>query len=121
LSYWYLATPYSKYSLGTEEAFKEAARVAGKLIQAGVKLFCPITHSHPIATYSGLKLDDYDIWLPADRPFMDLAQGILVVKMPGWDQSYGVGHEIEVFRAAGKPVRYLEWPVKEVPHDIKTG
>jgi hypothetical protein len=28
--------------------------------------------------------------------------------LPGWGESYGVQHEIDVFRAAGKPIHYIE-------------
>jgi hypothetical protein len=54
---------------------------------------------------------DHDIWLPADRPMMNAAGGLLIVRMPGWSSSYGIKVEAGVFAAAGKPVEYLPWPL----------
>ena len=88
-----------------------AAIAAAWLLRRGVHAFCPITHSHPIATYGGLSLTNHGIWLPADRPMMDAARGIVVCQMPTWDQSFGIQHEIDVFQAALKPVEYLPWPL----------
>jgi hypothetical protein len=107
----YLATPYSRYPAGMEQAFQDAAIATAWLLRRGVHAFCPITHSHPIAVYGGLSLTDHAIWLPADRPMMDAARGIVVCQMPTWDQSFGIQHEIEVFQAARKPVEYLPWPL----------
>jgi hypothetical protein len=108
-SFWYLASPYSKYPAGTEAAFRDVSRVAAMLVRAGVPVFCPIAHSHLVAVEGGLSLTDHDIWLPADEPFMNAAHGGLAVQMPGWRDSYGVGHEIERFEQAGKPVFCLEF------------
>jgi len=107
----YLASPYSKYPAGMEQAFQDAAIATAWLLRRGVHSFCPITHSHPIAVYGGLSLTDHEIWLPADRPMMNAARGIVVCQMPTWDQSFGIQHEIDVFKAALKPVEYLPWPL----------
>lgn len=109
-TYWYVATPYSKFPDGAEAAYHSACLAAGSLIARGLKVFCPIAHSHPIAECSSLPLDDYDIWLPLDEPFMEAAHGLIVVKMQGWRTSHGVTHEIAHFKAKGKPVMYLDWP-----------
>jgi len=107
--FWYLATPYSKYPGGLDAAFEEAAKTTAKLIRLGMRIYCPIAHTHPVARYG--KIDPYDhaIWLPADKPFMDAAAGLIVVKMPSWEESYGISEEIKAFKAAGKPVMFMEW------------
>jgi len=107
----YLASPYSKYPAGMEQAFVDASLASAWLLRRGVHVFCPIAHSHPIATYGGLSLTSHEIWLPADRPMMDAAHGIVVCQMPTWDQSFGIQHELEVFQSAHKPVEYLPWPL----------
>ena len=108
--FWYLATPYSEYEAGIEEAFKEAAKIAGeRFVKNGIPIFCPIAHGHPMTTEANIPVDRYDIWLPQDQPFMDAAIGLIVVQMPGWKESRGVKYEIDVFTEAGKPVVYMEW------------
>ena len=44
----YLATPYSKFPGGIQAAFIDAACIAARLLRAGVKVYSPITHTHPI-------------------------------------------------------------------------
>ena len=105
--YWYIATPYTKYQKGVQEAFEEACAAAAIMIRAGYRVFSPIAHTHSIAVYGEIPLADHNIWLPADRPFMDTAGGLVVVKMEGWDSSVGVLHEIDVFNKAKKPIEYL--------------
>jgi hypothetical protein len=116
--YWYLATPYSKYPDGIEAAFSDAAWAAGKFVEAGINVYCPIAHSHPIAIYGGLDPLAHEIWLSLDRPFMEHAYGLIVVKMPSWDQSFGVRQEIEVFERAGKPIVYHDWPIAEISKEL---
>lgn len=108
--FWYLATPYSKYRDGLEAAFIEASRAAAVLTKAGVGVFSPIAHTHPVAVHGGIDPLDHAIWLPADAPMMEAAAGLVVVKMDGWQESYGIGGEIKAFKQMGKPIEYMEWP-----------
>ncbi len=107
--FWYLATPYSGYPDGIEAAFQEASAAAASLIERGIRVYCPIAHTHPIAIYGNLDPKDHSIWLPADGPFMDAAAGLIVVQMKGWEESKGITEEIIRFREAGKPVLNMEW------------
>ena len=108
MAYYYLASPYSKFPKGRAVAHFLACREAGRLIAAGVPVFSPIAHSHPIAEFSGIDPNDHDIWLPADKPMMDAAGGLIVLKLEGWFNSKGVEYEMAEFRARGLPVVYME-------------
>lgn len=107
--YFYLASPYTKYHGGWEVAFQEACKVAAQLIEQGVGIFCPIAHSHPISLHGGINPASHDVWLPADKPLMRAACGLIVVMMPGWNESYGISVEIQEFTENQKPVRYMRW------------
>lgn len=104
----YLATPYSKYPGGIQRAFADACELCGELLERGVMAYSPIAHTHPIAIHSGIDPLDHSIWLPFDRIRMDKADAILVAQMDSWEASFGVAHEIDVFKEAGKPVYYLD-------------
>lgn len=104
MSFWYLATPYTKYRLGIERAFIDAACEAALLATAGVSVFSPIVHSHPIAFHGLIDPFDHDLWLRIDRPFMELACGLIVCQLDGWEESKGVAAERDIFQAAGKPI-----------------
>lgn len=107
MAYFYLGSPYSKYPAGRAMACVEACRNAALLIRSGIPVFSPIAHSHGIAELGNIDPDDYGIWLPADKPMMDAAGGLIVLQLEGWFTSYGLTHETEAFRQAGKPVVYM--------------
>lgn len=115
-TFWYLATPYSKYPSGHRNAFYAAAKQASILVRAGIPVYCPIAHTHPVAMYGGMDPFDHSIWLPADEPFMRVAHGLIVCKMSGWDVSFGIGEEIKFFAAASKPIIYMTPGL--VPHEL---
>lgn len=106
--YWYVASPYSKYPGGVEEAFKAACECTGRLLARGIPVFSPIAHSHPIAQHAAIDPMSHEIWLEADRPMMEAAHGALVLRLPGWEFSYGVKHEIDFFRDAQRPIHLLD-------------
>lgn len=106
--FFYLATPYSKWKGGLDDAFGLAAREAARLMRRGIPVFSPIAHSHPIAVHGGIDPLSHDFWLPADAPMMAAATGLIVLRADGWEQSYGIGEEIKAFKAAGKPVLYID-------------
>ena len=108
MTLWYLATPYSKYPGGIEAAYQIALRQTGLLIRAGVPVFSPIAHTHPIAIACGIDPFDHTIWLPADEPMMAAATGLIMLRAESWEQSYGMGEELKAFQAAGKPVVWMD-------------
>ena len=116
--YWYLGTPYSKYPDGIEEAFKLACQQAALLIKAGIKVYSPIAHTHPIAIHGGMDPHDHGLWIPADLPFMRNAYGLIVLMANGWKESKGLSIEIDDFTKDGKPIVYMS--VGVVPTELLT-
>ncbi len=104
----YLATPYSKYPDGLTAAFEVAARFTADLLRAGLKVYSPITHTHPIAIYGNIDPLDHLIWLPFDEVIMEKSDALLVAKIPGWTTSFGIGKEIKWFRERKKPIYYID-------------
>lgn len=106
--FWYLGSPYSKFPYGISSAHLHVCRAAALLIKAGVPIFSPIAHTHPIAMVGDLDPLDHAIWLPADEPIMKQADGMIVLKIDGWAGSYGLAQEVEWFAGQGKPIVYME-------------
>ena len=104
----YLATPYTKYPMGHEIAFRHAAKLAAKLVAEKINVYSPIAHTHPIAIHGGLDNTDYHSWISFDKAMMNKADTIVVGMMPSWEQSYGISYEVGYFRAQQKPVFYLD-------------
>lgn len=114
---YYVATPYSKYAAGIDEAFKDACRATAILIGRGLNVYSPIAHTHPIALYGGIDPLDHTIWMALDHHMMKAADGCIVLMMPGWKESKGVQIEIDTFKQMGKPIRWFEYPsLLEVCH-----
>jgi len=106
-TYYYLATPYSKYPGGIDWAYRLACEQAAWLIKQGVPVFSPIAHSHGIADHGGINPFDHGVWLPADKPMMAAASALIVVKAPGWKESLGIAYEIKEFKSEGKPIWWM--------------
>lgn len=104
----YLATPYSKYPQGIDKAFEHAAAIAADLLRGSVRLYSPIAHTHPIAVHGGIDPLDHATWLPFDEAMMGFADCLVVAHLEGWDESFGIKHEVEFFAAAGKPIFDLD-------------
>jgi len=104
--FYYLATPYSKHPRGTEAAFQEAIAAAVTCIRAGVMVYSPIVHTHPIAVAGELP-GHFEQWAAFDKAMIAASEGIIVVQMDGWQQSSGIAAEIEMAAALGKPVLYV--------------
>lgn len=116
MSYWYLGSPYSKYEKGLDQAHIDVCKEAARYILAGIPVYSPIALSHPVAVHGDIDPLDHSIWIPADRPMMDAALGLVVLKMDGWEDSFGLKYEVRVFSDAGKPIIYAEVgePIEQV-------
>lgn len=100
----YLGSPYTKYPAGIEQAFKDVSAIAAKMLEAGVSVYSPIAHTHPIAIHGGLDPLDFEKFLKFDAAMMKKSDALVIAMMESWEQSYGLRHEIDVFKKAGKPV-----------------
>lgn len=105
---WYLATPYSAFPYGINEAAKTAALLSANLLLRGENVYSPIVHSHFICSVSGIDAYDHDFWMRADQPFMERCTGLIVGMLPTWSKSKGVAMEVEYFKREKKPVRYFD-------------
>lgn len=104
----YVATPYTNYPYGHAAAAYDAARVTAALMRMGICAVSPIAHSHAVAVVGNLDKVDGEFWQRMDAPLVRAAEACIVVKLPGWDTSKGVQHEIAEFERAGKPIVYLD-------------
>lgn len=105
--FWYLASVYTKHPGGLDEAYEIACQAAALFLRAGVPVFCPIAHTHVVATAAAVSPIDHAIWLPFDRPMMEAAKGLIILQTPGWELSEGIDQERKYFKAAGKPERFM--------------
>lgn len=110
----YLATPYSLYPHGIGLAFREAAKLAARLMVGGVKVFSPITHGHSMSVYGKVAPLNHELWLDYDRAFMEVCDALVVGKLESWEKSFGIAQEIKFFTEAKKPIYYIDPATLEV-------
>lgn len=120
----YIAGPYSNDAPAdrTQKAppekriarFNAVTEVARCLIEAEEVVYSPLTMTHPIDIR--MKHDPGSaFWVALDEKFMSFCDRLLVLKLPGWEASSGVAHEIEFFKSRGVEAEWAE------PHEFGIG
>lgn len=111
----YLATPYTTYLSGRHQAYMVAEETAARLMLAGYRVYSPIVSNHHMSTvfYVDKHLAGdpdalHSYWMAKDRPFMQHAAALVVLRCQGWDTSRGIAEEIAFFEKAKKPIYILD-------------
>lgn len=103
----YLACPYSHPDPEVREArFRAANQAAAVLAAAGVHVFSPITHTHPILLAGDLPCG-WEYWEAYDRAVLDACRALVVLQAEGWDQSTGVRAEVTIAEQLGLPCYFV--------------
>lgn len=108
----YLAVPYTHpNSEVVELRFKAVNKMAAKLMKAGAFIFSPISHTHPIAK-EGLP-KGWDYWESYDKLMISKCDMMMVLKLPGWEDSVGVAEEILIAKSLPILIQYIEYKPDE--------
>ena len=101
---YYLASPYSNSDpLIKEQRYLSVVYYGSLLTKMGYTLIEPIGMSVPASQKFDLP-DGYEFWKERDRLFISRCDGIMVMQMPGVDESVGVQDEIKYAKSLGLPV-----------------
>jgi hypothetical protein len=110
-SYWYVATPYTNYCAGINNAYVGACSAVAYLIGYGHRnVYSPIAHCHAVAIHGGIDPLDWGLWMDVQEAMKKAAGGLLIVKMRGWEESKGIQQETEYFSQGTRPIAYMDWP-----------
>ena len=102
----YLASAYSHPDPRVREGrFRDACRAAAALLRAGLSIFSPIAHSHPIAGF-GVPTS-WEFWSRVDFEYLSRSDVLAVLTLPGWRESVGVQAEIKLARELGLPIVFV--------------
>ena len=108
---YYLASPYTNPDPAVRQVrFQAACEATAHLMRQGLHDFSPIVHRHPLTAYLPA---GWDFWRPVDLHFLGLCQRFIVLMLPGWRESVGVGDEIRAWTATGRAVEYMSWPPEQ--------
>jgi len=110
----YLASPYTYKHEDPEQVdliqrlrFEAVCSFAAQLMLDGLRVFSPISHTHPIALAGELPVN-WEYWEKYDREMLSFCKRVIVLMLPGWKTSTGVQSEIEISREMGIPVEYVD-------------
>ena len=121
----YLASPYSHPDPAMRQSrFEAACRATAALMRAGLMVFSPIAHSHPLTQY-GLP-GDWAFWQRYDRAHMEACSAMAILTLDGWKESTGVQAETRIAANLGMPVFLIDPPrvgvqAKSTPVPIGAG
>ena len=102
----YVAAPYSHDDPAVRELrFRKINAYCAAQMAAGVILYSPISHCHPIAFEHALPTD-WAFWERFDRAMIGCCQRLTVLTLDGWRESRGVQAEIKIALDMNIPVEY---------------
>ena len=106
----YLAAPYSHRDPKVmAQRAKLASKAAALLFKSGMKVFSPLSHSHPIVEQSGGRLfGGFEDWKEYDFFFLSKCTELFVLMLPGWEDSIGVIGEIKYAHKLDIPIRWVK-------------
>jgi len=112
----YLASPYSSPD-GMLRLMRYEINIhatAYLITTQGWNVFSPIVHSHPLAVIAGMN-GDWNFWREIDRGYLQVSERLVVLRLPGWEESIGVTAERHIAHEFGIPTVYLEYATEGVP------
>jgi hypothetical protein len=105
----YLASPYTHKDAAVREWRAVAAcKAAAALMRQGLVVFSPVAHSHHVAKFGGVAPCDLDFWMHQDLPMVGKCSAIIVLDLPGWQDSKGVNRECLNATANGMGAWHLD-------------
>ena len=118
----YLASPYTPHhGESVEDRVEKVTKIAARLMENGMEVFCPIAHSHAIAEHLPDALRyDHEFWMKQDLPVLDKCDMLIIAQLEGWKESKGVKEEFEFATKKGlpigmlDPVAFMEAPIQKI-------
>ena len=102
----YLASPYTHVDAAVRESRFDAACLAtSALMRAGLSVYSPIVHSHPLVRF-GLPIE-WEFWKAHDCEHLRRSDKVVVLTLDGWEESRGVRAEVELAIDLDLPIRYM--------------
>jgi Domain of unknown function (DUF1937) len=107
----YLACPYSHpdYEIRVTR-FRAVTEVAARLIEKGCIIFSPVTMTHPIDLVMAGDKETMgsDFWVEFDQAFMRACSSLVILTLPGWQESNGIKREMEFFIENKKDIYLID-------------
>lgn len=104
---YYLASPFTHADKEIESKRHHKAVVAvGMLLKIGMLAYSPIVHNVPVSYVAGMG-GTWGDWQEYDLAMLNRCDELLVLGIPGWEDSIGVRAEVKQAASVGKPIHLL--------------
>jgi len=109
----YLMGPYTWHGDESLRRVNECGRYrtitqfAAQIAQAGLTVYSPITHSHPMTEYAELP-GTWDYWKRQDEAVMQVCRECWQLRIDGYQQSVGCQAEFRMALEMGKFMRMID-------------
>jgi len=112
----YLACPYSHPDAEVRVwRFEQANTTAARMMNNGIHVFSPISHTHPIVLAGDLP-KGWEFWAAYDEAVLQYCARIVVLTLPGWEDSIGIANELKIARELDLPIDF-QGPVEDTEGD----
>lgn len=103
----YLASPYSHPNPAVRrQRFQSACAATATLIDSGHVVYSPIVHCHPLTDYN--LPGEFGFWRRHNQELLEKCDVLVVLMLPGWQDSEGIAGEVQLARELGLPIDYWE-------------
>ncbi len=87
--------------------FKSVTDVAVELLKNDIFVFSPISYNAPWEDYN--LPHTFSFWENFDKTFVERCDTILVLTLPGWNESIGVAEEIKYAASLNIPINFCDY------------
>lgn len=113
---YYIGAPYSDPNPDIRAfRIKAVTQMTYNLFKQGRLVYSPLTHNVPLDSL-GI-LGDYLSWLDFDHGMLGRSDGLIVLQLPGWENSKGLKAEIDFATEHGLPIEKIS-PSREFLENV---
>ncbi|MBT4879961.1 MAG: DUF1937 family protein [Alphaproteobacteria bacterium] len=112
--FYYLSHPYNGTDSEKESRVSAAKSACIHMLENNIHVFSPILHNHTIiASFGTLSLEDRRrMFLSFDFSLLSASAAMILLKLDGWKNSYGVQKEVEFCEEQQIPI--FEYSLEEL-------
>jgi hypothetical protein len=104
----YLAAPYyHKNYAKMAERVTIVSKTCIELLKLGIYCFSPLTQNHTLRKIGKLE-SGWNVWGKYDEALLSHCDGIIVLKLDGWETSKGIAAEIKIAKKLNLKIYYFE-------------
>lgn len=111
----FLSLPYEGQK---ELSYKVACFTAARLLKAGNIVIAPVIAGHAMETELGRQVLKNKEWIRQSLELLRRCNVVVVVTLPGWEESEGVAQETQLANRLDIPVMYCDVDVSKMETTI---